>query len=83
MPHIVTIVSEKKKALTLKSAWITKTEQATSPSLNAETLSSTSETLQRIKPVSDNSISKNTEKVNVEQAKTTKKYALPNTEISS
>ena len=78
----ITIVSDKKKALTLKSAWITKTKQATSLSLNAETLSSTSETLQRIKPVSDNSISENTEKVNAKQAKTSKnvKYALPETD---
>lgn len=75
----ITVVSGKKKALTLKSAWITKLKQATSQSLNAETLSSTSETLPRIKPVSDNSISENTEKVNTTQAKKPKnvKYALP------
>ena len=75
----ITVVSGKKKALTLKSAWITKLKQATSQSLNAETLSSTSETLPRIKPVSNNSISENTEKVNTTQAKKPKnvKYALP------
>lgn len=78
----ITIVSEKKKALTLKSAWITKTKkQATFLSLNAETSSRTPEALQRIKPVT-NSISKNYENVNTEQSKKSKniKYALSETD---
>lgn len=75
----ITIVSEKKKALTLKSAWITKRKQATSPSSNAEALNSTSETLPRIEPVSTNSIAENAENVNSESQKG-KKFALPDTD---
>ncbi len=60
----ITIVSEKKKALTLKSAWISKEKQPTSLTPNAKSLSSTSETGQRIKAVSINSISENGKKVN-------------------
>lgn len=71
----ITIVSEKKKALTLKSAWITKRKQATSPSSNAEALNSTSETLPRIEPVSTNSIAENAENVNRKSGKG-KKFAL-------
>lgn len=65
----VTIMSDKKKALTLKSAWITKTKQSISSPVNANALTSTSETKGSMNSVSDNSISKNGEKVN-------KKYAL-------
>ena len=75
----ITIVSEKKKALTLKSAWITKRKQATSPSFNAEALNSTSETLPRIEPVSTNSIAENAKNVNSESQKG-KKFALPDTD---
>ena len=71
----ITIVLEKKKALTLKSAWITKRKQATSLSSNAEALNSTSETLPRIEPVSTNSIAENAENVNRKSGKG-KKFAL-------
>lgn len=53
--------------------------QATSPSSNAEALNSTSETLPRIKPVSTDSISQNSENVNSESQKG-KKFALPDTD---
>lgn len=65
----VTIMSDKKKALTLKSAWITKTKQSISSTVNANALTSTSETKGSMNSVSDNSISKTDGKVN-------KKYAL-------
>lgn len=65
----VTIMSDKKKALTLKSAWITKTKQSISSTVNANALTSTSETKGSMNSVSDNSISKIDGKVN-------KKYAL-------
>lgn len=65
----VTIMSDKKKALTLKSAWITKTKQSISSTANANALTSTSETKGSMNSVSDNSISKTDGKVN-------KKYAL-------
>lgn len=42
--NAVTILSEKKKALTLKSAWITKEKQSISPTADAEAPSSTSAT---------------------------------------
>lgn len=71
----ITIVSEKKKALTLKSAWITKKKQSTSPTPDVKSPSLTSETGRRIKTVSDNSISENTKKVNSESQKG-KKFAL-------
>ncbi len=57
----------------------TKRKQATSPSSNAEALNSTSKTLPRIKPVSTDSISQNTENVNSESQKG-KKFALPDTD---
>ena len=65
----VTIMSDKKKALTLKSAWITKTKQSISSTVNANALTSTSETKGSMNSVSDNSVSKTDGKVN-------KKYAL-------
>lgn len=40
----ITLVSEKKKALTLKSAWITKKSGGRTPSASADTLAGTSET---------------------------------------
>lgn len=82
----ITIVSEKKKALTLKSAWITKKKQSTSQSPNAETLNRTSETLPRIKTVSDSSISKNSENVNPHEKKLgksdKKRYVLSETDTN-
>ena len=70
----VALISEKKKALTLKSAWITKEKQSTSLTPNAQALNVTSETGQRLKTVSSNSISENAEKVN---SKNKKRFALP------
>ena len=73
----ITIVSEKKKALTLKSAWITKKKQSTSPTPDVQAPSLTSETGRRIKTTSTSSISQNAENVNPSERKG-KKYALPN-----
>ena len=75
----ITIVSEKKKALTLKSAWITKKKQSTSPTPDVQAPSLTSETGRRIKTTSTSSISQNAENVNPSERKG-KKYALPNTD---
>lgn len=75
----ITIVSEKKKALTLKSAWITKKKQSTSPTPDVQAPSLTSETGRRIKTTSINSISQNAENVNSESQKG-KKFALPDTD---
>ena len=72
----ITIMSEKKKALTLKSAWITKEKQSTTPTSNVQALNLTSETGGRIKTAFDNSISENGKKVN---PKTGKRYALSQT----
>lgn len=72
----VTILSEKKKTLTLKSAWITKEKQATSLTLDVQAPSLTSKTGQRIKPVTD-SISKKTKNVNPNGKK---RYALSETD---
>lgn len=71
----ITIVSEKKKALTLKSAWITKKKQSTSPTPDVQAPSLTSETGRRIKTTSTSSISQNAENVNSESQKG-KKFAL-------
>lgn len=97
----ITIVSEKKKALTLKSAWITKSggrtpsasadtlagtsktngrnstkrKQPTFPTVDEQAPTSTSETRRKMKTVSNNSISQNTENVNSESQKG-KKFAL-------
>lgn len=60
----VTILSEKKKALTLKSAWITKEKQSTSLTSDVQASDLTPETGQRIKTVSDNSITDPAENVN-------------------
>lgn len=73
----ITILSEKKKALTLKSAWIIKNKQHISPTDNASALPSTSKTGKSMNTVYSNSISETTEKVNPKTAKTTKKFALP------
>lgn len=75
----ITIVSEKKKALTLKSAWITKKKQSTSPTPDVQAPSLTSETGRRIKTTSTDSISQNAENVNSESQKG-KKFALPDTD---
>lgn len=75
----ITIVSEKKKALTLKSAWITKKKQSTSPTPDVQAPSLTSETGRRIKTTSTSSISQNAENVNSESQKG-KKFALPDTD---
>lgn len=72
----ITILSEKKKALTLKSAWIIKNKQHISPTDNASALPSTSKTGKSMNTVYSNSISETTEKVNPKTAKTTKKFAL-------
>ena len=72
----ITIVSEKKKGLTLKSAWITKKKQSTSPTPDVQAPSLTSETGRRIKTTSISSISQNSENVNPESQKG-KKFALP------
>ena len=71
----ITIVSEKKKALTLKSAWITKKKQSTSPTPDVQAPSLTSETGRRIKTTSTSSISQNAENVNRKSGKG-KKFAL-------
>ena len=72
----ITILSEKKKALTLKSAWIIKNKQHISPTDNASALPSTSKTGKSMNTVYSNSISETTEKVNPKKSKTTKKFAL-------
>lgn len=72
----ITILSEKKKALTLKSAWIIKNKQHISPTDNASALPSTSKTGKSMNTVYSNSISETTEKVNPKKQKTTKKFAL-------
>ena len=72
----ITILFEKKKALTLKSAWIIKNKQHISPTDNASALPSTSKTGKSMNTVYSNSISETTEKVNPKTAKTTKKFAL-------
>lgn len=72
----ITILSEKKKALTLKSAWIIKNKQHISPTDNASALPSTSKTGKSMNTVYSNSISETTEKVNPKKPKTTKKFAL-------
>lgn len=73
----ITIMSEKKKALTLKSAWITKEKQSTTPTSNVQALNLTSETGGRIKTAFDNSISENGKKVNRNGKK---RYALSETD---
>lgn len=73
----ITVLSEKKKALTLKSARITKNKQHISPTDNASALPSTSKTGKSMNTVYSNSISETTEKVNPKKTKTTKKFALP------
>lgn len=74
----VTILSEKKKALTLKSAWITKEKQSTSLTSDVQASDLTPETGQRIKTVSNNSITDFAEKVNTSKEKGDgKRYALP------
>ena len=70
----ITVMSEKRKALTLKSAWIQKEKQHISPPSNAEALNITSETLQSMDAVSNNSISKIEENVNTDD-KNTPKYS--------
>lgn len=73
----ITIMSEKKKALTLKSAWITKEKQSTTPTSNVQALNLTSETGGRIKTAFDNSISENGKKVNPKRKNNqNKRYAL-------
>lgn len=72
----ITILSEKKKALTLKSAWIIKNKQHISPTDNASALPSTSKTGKSMNTVYSNSISETTGKVNPKKPKTTKKFAL-------
>lgn len=73
----VTILSEKRKALTLKSAWIQKEKQSTSLTPNVQALSLTSETGQRLKTVSTDSIAENSENVNTKSKKSkNKRYAL-------
>lgn len=73
----ITVTSTKKSTLTLKSAWIINESGGRTPSANATALAGTSKTSGRSS--TKNSISKNTEKVNAKQAKTSKnvKYALP------
>lgn len=73
----ITVTSTKKSTLTLKSAWIINESGGRTPSANATALAGTSKTSGRSSTT--NSISKNTEKVNAKQAKTSKnvKYALP------
>lgn len=73
----ITVTSTKKSTLTLKSAWIINESGGRTPSANAVTLAGTSETSGRNSTT--HSISENTEKVNIKQAKTPKnvKYALP------
>ncbi len=73
----VTIMSEKRKALTLKSAWIQKEKQSTSLTPNVQALSLTSETGQRLKTVLTDSIAENSENVNTKSKKSkNKRYAL-------
>lgn len=76
----ITVTSTKKSTLTLKSAWIVNESGGRTPSANATALAGTSKTSGRSSTT--NSISKNTEKVNAKQAKTSKnvKYALPETD---
>lgn len=76
----ITIMSEKKKALTLKSAWITKEKQSTTPTSNVQALNLTSETGGRIKTAFDNSISENGKKVNRNGKK---RFALPVNEFEN
>ena len=60
----VSVLSEKKKALTLKSAWIINKKRSTSPTPDAEAPRSTSETGRRIKTTSNNKYSTKFGKVN-------------------
>lgn len=73
----ITVVSEKRKTLTLKSAWIQKEKQHISPPSNAETLNRTSETLQSMNAVLTDSIAENSENVNTKRKNNkNKRYAL-------
>lgn len=73
----ITVVSEKRKALTLKSAWIQKEKQHISPPSNAETLNRTSETLQSMNAVLTDSIAENSANVNPKSKNNkNKRYAL-------
>ena len=76
----ITVVSEKRKALTLKSAWIQKEKQHISPPSNAETLNRTSKTLQSMNAVLTDSIAENSENVN---PKSKKRFALPVNEFEN
>ncbi len=67
----VTIVSEKKKTLTLKSAHITNKKQLTSLSLDASAPSSTAKTGQRMKTASDSIIHQDEAVVNTSGEKST------------
>lgn len=54
---VITVSSDKKKSLSLKSAWIKKEKQHISPPINAEAKTITPETKGSMNAVSDNSIS--------------------------
>ncbi|MBO5888612.1 MAG: hypothetical protein J6Q58_00550, partial [Clostridia bacterium] len=60
----VTILSEKKKALTLKSAWIIKNKQHISPTVDVQAPTITSKTRKSMNTVYSNSILNTEEKVN-------------------
>ncbi len=66
----VTIVSEKKKALTLKSAWITKKGQHISPPSDVQAPNQTSNSELSMNAVPMNSISQPAEKINSSEKKT-------------
>lgn len=71
----VTILSNKKKTLTLKSAWITKNKQYISPSPDVQASSFTSATLGSMNTVYVNSISNKNENVNT-NSKNDKRHSL-------
>ncbi len=78
----ITVLSNKKNALTLKSARIMK-EQYISPSSDAEAPHSTSKALGGLDTaLSDNSISEKTEKVNALEKKSSKRFSLSDSEGS-
>ena len=80
----ITIFSEKRKTLTLKTAWIIKKEQHISQPTNAEALIRTPEAGSSLNTVPSDSITENAEKVNPSEQKNvkeslTEKFSLRDT----
>lgn len=80
----ITIFSEKKKTLTLKTAWIIKKEQHISQPTNAEALIRTPEARSSMDTVPTNSISDSAENVNRNSENSSdERHALPETDSKS